>query len=639
MKRAFSIAVIFLLGTLAFVRETTAQEHLGPVRFNPLVKNEIRKQLGNGGIERNHAKTTVALPLPFFEDFTGYSYLPDTNKWTDNEAYINNTMCASPISRGVATLDDLTKYGLPYDTLSNTDFTYADSLTSQPINLDIATVTPADSVYFSFFYQAQGKGSYPLPQDSLMLYAKNRFGNFVKIWAIPGPALGTPLQPFQQVMLPITDSLYFHGTFQFRFVNIASAYWADAVWNIDYIKLDKNRSAGDTTIGDMAMTSDPGSLLNDYTFMPYSQFMANTIGELAHNITDSAQNDTSCLQNISYSFQVLDTTGGASTILCPTTSGSSVFLGYQAQQLSAPFSITTYPTYPANATVSFEVKSYFQSTGSTGNKTNDTVAKQQIFDNYVAYDDGTAERAYYLTLNPSGAIPGEVQVEYHLNHPDTLRGMAIYFARQIPLADYKEFFIRVYSTLINVNGYSFDNLLTEQQFLFPGYIDTVNHFWVYKLDTPLVLPAGTFYAGTVQPAYSGSDSLYLGFDANRIGGNHGYYRVEGFGTPWASSTFNGAIMMRPILGHDITSSAVKETTLKHLPAHLLPNPATKQIQLFFSNDGAAAYQILDMQGNIVLKGITTSGKEIDIEPLLPGTYFAQLIGKTGENLPLKFIKL
>jgi hypothetical protein len=50
-----------------------------------------------------------------------------------------------------------------------------------PINLSADSV--GDSVYLSFFYQPQGNGFYPSNGDSLMLFFKNKFGDFVKVWA------------------------------------------------------------------------------------------------------------------------------------------------------------------------------------------------------------------------------------------------------------------------------------------------------------------------------------------------------------------------------------------------------------------------------------------------------------------------
>ncbi len=594
-------------------------EHVAPIHLNPALTGKISHP--------SSARTTAtALSLPFFEDFTNYGPVPDSSKWVDFEVYINNTIGADPISRGIATFDDLDGRGIPYDSFNNSDFRPADSLTSKPI--DLSALTPADSVYLSFFYQPQGNGFYPLNNDSLMLFLKDRYGNFTKVWAIPG----TALQPFQQVMIPITDTLFFHNNFQFRFMNMAALYWADAVWNIDYIRLDKNRSAGDTTIGDVAMTMNPTFLLNDYTSMPYSQFMANTAGEIASTVSDSIANDTALFQSVNYAFSVKDLGSGA--ILAGAPPASVSLAGYQKVGVSEPLAISSYPSYPANTSVVFQTQFYFESTASTGGTVNDTIVKNQVFDNYLAYDDGTAEKSYYLNL--FSTLPGKIAIEYHLNQPDTLRGVSIYFGRQIPFAFNKFFYVYVYSALAGVNGFRNDVVLDSIEDAIPGYVDSVNFFWTYTFPHPLILPAGTFYVGTLQPAESGSDSLYIGLDVNRVGSNHAYYNVFG---NWQPSLISGALMIRPVLGHAVAGTSVADVSIAENNWTLSPNPATDNLQFTFDGDDKLTYHITDVAGRVVLTGIIASGNSVDIAQLKPGMYFVTLGNAGTRTSTKKLIKL
>jgi hypothetical protein len=573
-------------------------------------------------------KTTAALTLPFFEDFTGYGVFPDSSKWVDYSTYVNNTMGVMPVSRGVVTFDALNWRGLPYDSFTNSAVRYADSLTCRPI--DISALTPGDSLYLSFFYQPQGNGFYPLPQDSLMLFMKTRFGGFVKIWT----AQGTTLKRFQQVMIPISDTLYFSDAFQFRFVNKAALYWSDAVWNVDYIRLNIGRNLYDTTVSDVGFTSDPTFLLNDYTFMPYRQFVANPAGERVAQLRDSIRNNYNITQPITYYFTA--TESNTSSVLQVPVSGTA----------SVPPSATlpvAFPAYTATIPLSsvgyydkvvFENKFYLDPVTATDPRQNDTIVKQQIFDNYLAYDDGTAEKSYYLNLYPT--LPGKIAIEYHLNRPDTLQGMAIYFGRQIPFAFYKTFAIQIYSALAGVNGSPIDNTLYFQDFCDPGYADTVNHFWIYKFNEPVPLPAGIFYAGTMQPAESGSDSLYFGLDVNRIGTNHVYYNVL---SVWNPSMISGAIMMRPLLGQPVTGTGIEAVKTAQADWSIVPNPANDIIHIGFKKDNDAAYVITDMQGAIVLRG-DAAGRDaiVDVSRLAPGIYIVRLIGELSAA-PQKFTKL
>ncbi len=554
MRKFITIAFILCGYLILPVMAAFAQERVAPINFNPFVNNAAGKKAMPDRKPAAKGTATTPLSLPFFEDFLGYSPLPDSNKWVDFEVYINNTLRASPISRGVATFDALNSIGIPYDSFSNNDYQYADSLTSQTI--DLSSDSAGDSVYFSFFYQAAGNGFFPDQQDSLYLFFKNKYGDYELVWSSPGDSIGgDTLRPFQQVMIPVTDSLDFHNAFQFRFVNIAALNWSDAVWNVDYIRLNRNRNIGDTAVNDVGFTTNPSFLLNDYTSMPYRQFMANNVGETSSQYADSLRNNYSITQSVTYEYQGVALNTGT-VLRAPSPIPTSV-APYSTVQLPFPAYYSTIPSPGAESTVIFENTYFIQSVSPTDPSGNDTIVKDQVFDNYLAYDDGSAEKSYYLNLFPT--LPGKTAVEYHLNVPDTLRGLAIYFGRQVPFASYKYFSIFVYSALQGVNGASADNVLYEQDFFQPEYADSVNHFWYYSFTTPVMLPAGTFYTGTMQPAEGNSDSLYIGLDVNRIGNNHAYFNVV---NTWAPSQISGALMIRPLLGQTVDYLAVKDPVLK-----------------------------------------------------------------------------
>jgi hypothetical protein len=175
---------------------------------------------------------------------------------------------------GVATFDGLNELGRPYfDQPFNSGF--ADSLTSTTI--DLSTYTSADNIYFSFYYQPQGLGFAPESKDSLFLYFKNNTNQWVRIWQKKGSAI----TGFTYVIDSIVDPQFFHSDFQFRFVNIASLNTNDDVWNLDYIKIDKNRNINDTSMNDMAFSSQPTSILKNYSSMPYRHFIANQTNEVS----------------------------------------------------------------------------------------------------------------------------------------------------------------------------------------------------------------------------------------------------------------------------------------------------------------------------------------------------------------------
>lgn len=613
---------IFLLAATAH-----AQEYEGHLNYNSALFNAT--PASSSGLFAKKTSAVDPLPLPFFEDFTNASVFPDLTKWTNWNVYINNTMCFKPVSRGVATFDALDWRGIPYDSFSNTSFRYADSLTSQPINMSLNLIGPQDSVYFSFFYQPQGNGFYPLAQDSLMLYFRTKFGGYVKVWSSPGSSL----QPFSQVMIPITDSLYFDSFFQFTFINKAALFWADAIWNVDYIRLGGARSSADTALRDIGFTSEPTSLLNDYTSIPYRQYVNNTTAEGATQYTCSLRNHYSTPISLSDALTASALPIGTllkPAILSPVTVPARTTLPVTFSQYTTTIPLSSVGYY---GKITFQNKFFVTSPGPDDPTGNDTVIRDQVFDNYLAYDDGSAEKSYYLSLYPT--LPGRIAIEHHLNRADTMRGMAIYFGRQIPFAFNKGFNINVYRSLQGVNGAPSDQLIYTKEFCLPGYADTINNFWIYRFDEPVPLPAGIFFAGVFMPAESGSDSLYFGLDVNRIGGNHAYYNVL---SSWVPSLISGAIMMRPLLGQAVTGTELPEVPAVKWNWSINPNPARDAVRITYEGDARASYTIVDIQGRTVSAGTVNRDMSIDISALAPGMYFARLVSGTTIYPTLKLIK-
>ncbi len=591
-----------------------AQENIAP-----LTQNSMRAAQTP---QKQSASKTTALTLPFFEDFTRVSTWPDELKWVDRHVYINNTMGVNPISRGVATLDGLNAGGTPYEPNNVNALVFGDSLTSR--DFDLSTYTPADSIYFSFFYQPQGNGFSPEVQDSLMLFFKKKNQAWVKVWSRQGSALDT----FRQIMVPVTDTVYLNDTFQFRFVNKASVNTNDDVWNIDYIRMNTGRNLYDTLINDAALNIQPTYILNDYTYMTYKQFLADPNKERASQHSAYIRNNYNNSNSFNYSYRArVKSTGvglftaGTNNINIPANATSTV---------TFPTYTNTIPFITPRDNYIFENKYYIESLNPQDNKDNDTIVLDQEFYNFLAYDDWTAEKSYYLNLFPT--LPGKTAIEYHLNEPDTITGVQIYFGRQVPMAYTKYFSITIYNN-IGLSGGS-DQIAYQQDFLFPQYLRN-DFFWTYKFDQPVVLPAGTFYIGTIQPALANSDSLYIGLDANRQGANHLYYNVVGY---WQPSTVTGALMIRPVIGPIIASGVNDVIVNKQAAFGISPNPSQDYVTVKFDDYKPADYQLTDMQGKVLMAGKITSGKKLDIRHLQAGMYVIRLISEDKRIAPQKLIK-
>lgn len=594
-----------LIATLLFVSSIYAQESVGAFyRINDQVN-----------INKAAYSKTTALSLPFFEDFTNYETFPNPLKWKDALVYINNTFPINPISRGVATFDGLNAYGVPYDSVNKYASIYADSLSSQQI--DLSSYTANDSIYLSFYYQPGGYGFEPDLNDSLMLFFKLGNGLWNKVWAKEGASS----TDFKQVLIPITNPIYLTSNFQFRFINKVTMLTNDDHWHVDYIKINSNRTSTDTLINDLAFARNPDFLLSDYTHMPYNQFQAAINSNWLSEHKVYLRNNTSNTITNSFNYKAKELSTGL------VFAGFSNFTTSIPTNTTANLALLTYtPTYTAAANqdkVVFE-QTYYTAPIANQNTINDTVVTKQVFDNYLAYDDGSAEKSYYLNL--FNTLPGKIAIEHQLFTNDTLRGLAIQFGRQIPTNANKYFSIAIMKSLAGINGAIKDSIIYKEDFFFPRFRDSINGFWIYTFSNPVYLPVGSFYVSTIQPAMSGSDSLYFGLDANRTLANHQYYNVL---NTWQSSQIDGALMIRPLLGKAIVTTSVATPRPTNFEISISPNPAHDHISLQsdYTNTKVEIYTIL---GNLLYtKTLEGSNSIIPIATFQPGQYFVRCYNGTN----------
>lgn len=609
------LRILSALMVLCGATQAGAQENLVPLSWNS-APEAAGKTVVQGSLRKATAQS-----LPFFEDFLGSAPYPDPQRWIVNrQVYVNNTMGVDPVAQGVCTFDALGADNRPYDTANPFRVGYADTLASQPF--DLAAYNPGDSIYLSFFYQPQGAGFAPETTDSLMLFFLSRSGRWNKQWAKEG----TTLQPFRQVLIPVTDTSYLFNGFQFRFINKASINLNDDVWNLDYIRIATGRNVNDTTVQDIALTAMPGNLLRDYTSMPYRHYLANTAGESAPEISGNFRNNSASSAN---GFVGLNATNAGTGTSFYTTGQPFSLPGYRSDAFRIPSYTAITQLGPQEPLI---IRHHFSLTTAApqSSTANDTLTKLQVFDNYFAYDDGTAEKAYFLNLLPS--LPGKVAIEFHTHVADTLRGAAILFAQQAPTATNKFFNMQIYRRLAGVAGATADELIHSQDFYQPRFVDTVNRFFNYTFTTPVTLPAGNYYFCVMQPALSGSDSLYYAVDANRIGGNHLYYNVDG---NWRSSTVSGALMIRPLFGAPVTPTAVE--TVKTGPDwRIYPNPSTGALSLEGIPENSRV-QLLDISGKQVVRQWLLP-QQPDLRSLSSGLYFIRWKSEQGIwSAPQKWI--
>jgi hypothetical protein len=166
MKNKMNLKTIFKTLAVAMVMGVCSHRALA---------QEILTPFGLGA-ETAPASRAVAPArfLPFFDDFSHCGLYPDSTKWTDRDVLVNDGFPLCPPNRNGATFDVLDESGRVYSYAISNAFV-AEHLTSVRIRLDSImepephALTPADSVYLSFWYQPQGNGNPPEAQDSLVL--------------------------------------------------------------------------------------------------------------------------------------------------------------------------------------------------------------------------------------------------------------------------------------------------------------------------------------------------------------------------------------------------------------------------------------------------------------------------------------
>ncbi|MDZ7778257.1 MAG: hypothetical protein U5L09_22885 [Bacteroidales bacterium] len=98
MRRSLIITVLTV-----FALATAAQEVLTGVSENPVAKKRSLKAAPQ--------QDSVRLTLPFFDDFSDGAVYPDSGRWSDRDALVNQDYAKFPVTVGVATLDAINQHG------------------------------------------------------------------------------------------------------------------------------------------------------------------------------------------------------------------------------------------------------------------------------------------------------------------------------------------------------------------------------------------------------------------------------------------------------------------------------------------------------------------------------------------------
>jgi hypothetical protein len=695
---SFRFQILFILLTLMVVSATYSQEVVSGLEFNQ-EKNKVNAVI-------HHKSGNVAnssLTLPFFDDFSNTRVYPDQSKWMDNFVFVNKDFPVFPTNAGAATFDVIDQKGWIYEHASSVPFV-ADYLTSKFIRLDSTftpapkKLTPADSVYLSFYFQPQGRGNSPEPKDSIVLQLGYPTGRMVfdyvdsitipvdfiliangienilpldkvyapdgcdtlflisnriytwgdditlpcdtvfkpevlwtSVWSEEGSTLESFIQKngvhFKQVLIPITDTLYFSRDFQFRFFNYGSL--VDNVnpgargnvdqWSIDFVYLNHNRSYNDIFFEKIGFSERAPSFLKRYESMPYRQYRAApTVAvkpELEMRITNLSQNT----RNTKYRYiveqvegdQLFGWDGGNCNLASFSISGfQTCATGCGAKHACPPIASLFALDFDLDTT-SFYIR-HFVSDSSGSNILVDSVVYRQGFYNYFSYDDGTPEGGY--GLEPAF---GYLAQQYTLSVSDTLKSIQILFNKTINNGNDKRFDLIVWSDLNGQPG----EVVYRKRNLRPLWSEELFGFYTYFLDEPVILN-GNFYIGLQQQE---SGSLNIGFDAVNNSKQYLFFNTSGV---WQNSIYDGSLMMRPVFGSGIVIG-IDESDVSIPEITHFPNPTNGLVRFRIaenSNFIPDLIQLYDLTGRVVFGNAYE--EQIDISHLPAGFYLLRI---TSQN--------
>ncbi|WP_181163683.1 T9SS type A sorting domain-containing protein [Pontibacter mangrovi] len=544
----------------------------------------------------NFLRLAAAEPLPFFDDFAAADTLVPA-RWSGNGVFVNNRYALRPITKNVATLDGLDGNGQAYapNTLSAGA---SDTLTSAPILL--GGLTPADSVYLSFYWQSGGLGDVPDQTESNLRYLTLEFldntGAWQEVWR--QPAVGE-VTDFAQVFVGLRESKYFHSGFRFRFRNVGLRNGMADVWNLDYMLLDRNRTKGQANRRDIAISQSISRLLQYYTAMPAWQFREDPNAALADTVTATFNNLGSAPEAIAWRGYIRGAGGAETTFL----QDQALVQGQARQYQIAGVPALDQAVIPATENftlahgIALDTKELNPET-----QANDRTERTTVFSDYFALDDGTAEAGFSFL----GTTNTQVAQRFILSKPDQVKAFRVYFPRVGKDISGSSVTFRVWG---NDNGVPGKTL--HQQSFQVQYSDSLNKFYEVAL-TKQVTVQDTFFIGWTQP---GSLYLNIGFDKNEnAAGQRFTYTASG---GWAEETkFQGAVMLRLVMTGEVPLGAEEERYQAAM--QVFPNPSHGEVHL---SEPYELVRVYDMLGREVHRQTYRGpGVPLQLGHLSPGVY-------------------
>ncbi|MBX2815426.1 MAG: T9SS type A sorting domain-containing protein [Saprospiraceae bacterium] len=590
------------------------------------------------------------LSIPFVDDFSYRGPYPDATLWLDRHVYINNSLAERPLGLGVATFDGLDATGSPYERLEGR----SDVLTS-----NFLAARDEENVFVSFFYQPRGFGIKPRTRDSLALDVRTPDGSWSRIWSKEGlPDSHTrfdPAPPFEFVKIPIGDSLL-SNNFQLRFRNRSQQLGLQQLWHIDYVKVSSDIEP-EINFEDIAFREQPNGIMRDYTAIPYRHFLGFEESLLRDSFDISLYSHFNGVNNANPSRMsisrsnpdraLLDNlglllpseiapgmenqrnlTGGQHDFRNPLQRGDVLAAVQALDNSDAVFNITTTYVFQQDRELNQGIPAFLR---------NNQTSFDNAFDNYMAYDDGTAESGLKAENN-TGLVT--IVQEYQANVEDQLQGVQFFFPRVEGDADKLRFNLLIWIGELDDEPEFIQE--SVQPLYADQFFDTLQGYTTYNLldeegeKIALDIPVGKFYIGWQQVKTSLNLDLSVGLDKNRPNANQFiYFRIndgEWLNVGTTNQTIKGALMIRPLLDDEAIISTSTEDVLA-LEVRVFPNPADEVLQIRHAYSDLH-HQWYNIQGQMISQGAV--GKQLETHHLSAGLYILRLVDlTTGKSVQKK----
>lgn len=565
-------------------------------------------------------ESTDTLVPPFTDDFSYPSDKPSPALWQDAKVWVNDEMALFQNSLGVATFDGLNENGFAYKENALGSDSLADVLTSAYIDLQ-----GLSNVYLSFQLQEGGRGELPSNADSIVVeYWSPVTADWTQVWGQKGSGTSGP---FSSIILPVQGANYLQKGFRFRFAAYGARAGAYDIWNVDYVQLDKDRNPGDTIITEPAIARAHPLIIGSgaYTSWPWWVSNASSVANRPSTL-EFIYRRNGAVPSGGWSLNLGQFRWEENGVLVQQTTAVPVITNTQHNQ-DQTFTVSV----PSAAMISFSgpttvsTKVWFDGSAA-GFRSNDTVRGTLTLDNYLALDDGSAERAYAVQNVVGGRVAQKFKVG-GLGGSDTLKGMYFNFV-DAGEAYTSTFRMAVWAPADSGDGpgnilYMSDSLYRP----FTGYYR--GDMMPYELDSSVSLNAyAEVWLGYI---CTSSNPMYLGLDQQRTLPS-GMPRYYGDGFNWYQSLEPGVAMMRPYFRYSPTDMAVEELAQDF---KVYPNPSSGSLSI---ESPSAHYVLRTLTGATVAAGHVEGYNNLELHHLDAGLYILSL--RTAQGIAqVKWIKL